>query len=390
MKKFNILVIDDNVGISDSLQEMLVANDFFVKIAGSGKEGLKLLAEKSFDLIFIEAEMAEKDSYRTCESIKSNKNLHGIPVIFIVAISALIFVREIYESGGDDFITRPFVWSELMLKVRIHLELKYSRKMSKNMNQIREAKVSQRTIELEDSLKKLGQAKKELELLSIAKIEFLNLISHEIRTPLNGILGSLALIGRYNYTDEVNRYFSLLDTSVRRLEKFSNTILEASTLRLKGEKALVMIEIDFVNVIQHALDQCVKKFTEKDIEIILQNETTNASLKADHKYLLKCFAAILDNSFKFSQNNGKVEIKIFNVEKGFLKITIADHGKGFSKAALENIYMPLGNLAAEFDQNTGMGLHIAKLIIDAHSGFITVGNHEPTGAIVEIKIPTRH
>jgi len=390
MKKFNILVIDDNVGISDSLQEMLVANDFFVKIAASGKEGLRLLDEKSFDLIFIEAEMAEKDSYRTCESIKSNKNLHGIPVIFIVAISELIFVREMYESGGDDYITRPFVWSELMMKVRTHLELKYSREMSKNMNQILEAKVAQRTLELEDSLKKLGQAKKELELLSIAKSEFLNLISHEIRTPLNGILGSLALIGRYNYTDEVNRYFSLLDTSVKRLEKFSNTILEASTLRLKGMKALVMIEIDLVKVIQHALDQCIKKTTEKEIEIIVQNETTSSSLKGDHKYLLKCFAAIFDNSFKFSPKKGKVEIKISDEEKGFLKITIADYGKGFSKAALENIYMPFGNLEAHFDQNTGMGLHLAKLIIDAHSGFITAGNHEPAGAIIEIKIPTRH
>ena len=390
MKKFNILVIDDNVGISDSLQEMLAANDFFVKIADSGKEGLRLLAEKSFDLIFIEAEMAEKDSYRTCESIKSNKNFHGIPVIFIVAISGLIFVREIFESGGDDYITRPFVWSELMIKVRIHLELKYSREMSKNMNQILEAKVAQRTLELEDSLKKLSQAKKELELLSIAKSEFLNLISHEIRTPLNGILGSLALIGRYNYTDEVNRYFSLLDTSVKRLEKFSNTILEASTLRLKGVKALVMIEIDFIKVIQHALDQCIKKFAEKEIEIVLKNETTSSSLKGDHKYLLKCFSAILDNSFKFSPKKGKVEIKIFNEEKGFLKITISDHGKGFSKAALDNIYMPLGNLEAHFDQNTGMGLHLAKLIIDAHSGSITAGNHEPTGAIIEIKIPTRH
>jgi len=390
MKKFNILVIDDNVGISDSLQEMLAANDFFVKIATSGKEGLRLLNEKSFDLIFIEAEMAEKDSYRTCESIKSNKNFHGIPVIFIVAISGLIFVREIFESGGDDYITRPFVWSELMIKVRIHLELKYSREMSKNMNQILEAKVAQRTLELEDSLKKLSQAKKELELLSIAKSEFLNLISHEIRTPLNGILGSLALIGRYNYTDEVNRYFSLLDTSVKRLEKFSNTILEASTLRLKGVKALVMIEIDFIKVIQHALDQCIKKFAEKEIEIVLKNETTSSSLKGDHKYLLKCFSAILDNSFKFSPKKGKVEIKIFNEEKGFLKITISDHGKGFSKAALDNIYMPLGNLEAHFDQNTGMGLHLAKLIIDAHSGSITAGNHEPTGAIIEIKIPTRH
>jgi two-component system sensor histidine kinase/response regulator len=311
-------------------------------------------------------------------------------VIFIVGSSELIFVKEIYESGGDDYITRPFVWSELMLKARIHLELKYSREMSKNMNQILEAKVAQRTIELEDSLKKLGQAKKEVELLSIAKVEFLNLISHEIRTPLNGILGSLALIGRYNYTDEVNRYFSLLDTSVKRLERFSNTILEASTLRIKGEKALIMIEIDLAKVIQHAIDQCKTKFPEKSIEIIFQNETTSSFIKGDHKYLLKCFAAILDNGFKFSSKKGKIEVKISNEAKEFLKITIADYGKGFSKVAMENIYMPLGNLEAHFDQNTGMGLHLAKLIVDAHSGFITAGNHEPTGAIIEIKIPTRH
>jgi two-component system, sensor histidine kinase and response regulator len=390
MKKFNILVIDDNVGDSASLQEILEANDFVVKTAANGTTGLEILANEPFDLIFIEAEMAEMDSFQICESIKSNKNFSGIPVIFIVENTKLVYVSEIYESGGDDYVIKPLVWSELMMKVRLHLELKYSREMSKNMNQILEAKVAQRTIELEDSLKKLGQAKKELDLLSIAKSEFLNLISHEIRTPLNGILGSLALIGRYNYTDEVNRYFSLLDTSVKRLERFSNIILEASTLRLKGEKALIMIEIDLVKVIRNAIGQCTNKFSEKGIEVILQDETTNSFLKGDHKYLLKCFAAILDNSFKFSPQKGKVEIKICNEENVFLKITIADHGKGFSKVALDNIYMPLGNLEAHFDQNTGMGLHLAKLIVDAHSGFITVGNHEPTGAIIEIKIPTRH
>lgn len=390
MKKFNILIIDDNVGNLTSLQEMLIANDFVVKTIASGKEGLQILTDESFDLVFIEAEMAGRDSYQTCKAIKSNARLRVTPVIFIVRSDDLIFVKDIYESGGDDYIMKPLVWSELLTKARIHLELKYSREMSKNMNQILETKVAQRTVELEESLIKLGQAKKDLDLLSIAKSEFLNLISHEIRTPLNGILGSLALIGRYNYTDEVNRYFSLLDTSVKRLEKFSNTILEASTLRLKGDKALIKLEIELVKIIQNAIDQCIAKFSEKDVEIIFQNDTTNSFLKGDHKYLLKCFTAVLDNSFKFSLKGGKVEIKVSNESKEFLKITIADHGKGFSKVAMANIYKPLSNLEAHFDQNTGMGLHLAKLIVDAHSGFITAGNREPMGAIIEILIPTRY
>jgi len=236
------------------------------------------------------------------------------------------------------------------------------------MNQILEAKVAQRTVELEDSITKLGEAKKELELLNIAKSEFLNLISHEIRTPLNGIMGSLALIGRYQYTDEVNRYFSLLDTSVKRLEKFSNTILEASTLRLKGEKALKKIDFDLVKLIQLAIDESSKKFLEKNIDVVVQNDAINSFLKGDPKLLLKSFSAVLDNSFKFTPKEGKVEIKISNDANGFMKVSIADSGKGFSKIAMDNIYKPLSNLEAHFDQNTGMGLHLAKLIVDAHAG----------------------
>lgn len=390
MKKFNILVIDDNVRNMVSLQEVLVANDFVVKTTPNGKEGLKILTEESIDLVFIGAEMAGKSGYQTCKAIKSNPGMRGTPVIFMISNDELIFVKEIYESGGDDYITKPFVWGELLMKARIHLELKYSREMSRNMNQILEAKVAQRTYELEESLKKLGEAKKELELLSIAKSEFLNLISHEIRTPLNGIMGSLALIGRYQYTEEVNRYFSLLDTSVKRLEKFSNTILEASTLRLKGEKALRKIEIDIVSVIQQAIDECAKKFSEKGIDIVLQNDAVNSSLKGDHKFLLKSFSAVLDNSLKFSPKEGKVEIKISNEADGFLKVTIADNGKGFSKIAMDNIYKPLSNLEAHFDQNTGMGLHLAKLVVDAHSGFISAGNREPKGALIQIVLPIKH
>ena len=390
MKKFNILIIDDNVGNMVFLQEILVANDFEVKTTTNSSEGLKILLEESIDLVFVAAKIAGKNSFQTCQTIKLNQDLRRTPVIFIVGIDELILIKEIYASGGDDYILRPIIWNELLMKVRIHLELKYSREMSRNMNQILETKVGQRTVELEDSMKKLSEAKKELELLSVAKSEFLNLISHEIRTPLNGIMGSLALIGRYQYTEEVNRYFSLLDTSVKRLEKFSNTILEASTLRIKGEKALIKLEVDLAQVIRSAIGKCTTKFSEKGIDIIVQNNSVNSIINGDHKFLLKCFTAVLDNSFKFSPQKGKVEIDMGNDVNGFLRVTITDNGKGFSKIAMDNIYKPLSNLDAHFDQNTGMGLHLAKLVVEAHSGFISAGNREPNGAFIEILIPVKH
>ena len=317
MKKFNILIIDDNAVDRSTLQEILVSNDYIVQTTDSGKSGLLLLNEESYDLVIMEAGMPAGEGFSSCLNIKSNPSMSNTPVIFIVGHDDLAMVKDIYESGGDDYILRPFAWSELLVKTRVQLELRYSREIARNLNQILESKVSQRTTELEYSLNQLRQAKKELENLAIAKSEFLNLISHEIRTPLNGIIGSMALIGRYHFSDEVNRYFSLLDTSVRRLEKFSNTILEASTLRIKGEKALIFIELDILNIFQLALNQCIDKFKEKSIEIVIENNTSNSMLEGDHKYLTKCFTAILENAFKFSPKGETVEISLTNKEDGF-------------------------------------------------------------------------
>ena len=197
------------------------------------------------------------------------------------------------------------------------------------------------------------------------------------------------MIDRFKLPDEINRYLMLLGYSAKRLEKFSNTILEASALRIKGEKALVYVDTEFMNIIQKALDQVMGQFSEKNIVIDIQNNATNLSLRGDQNYLIKCFAMVFENAFKFSNTGGKLDIIIVNEPEGNLKITIADYGIGFSKVSLDNIFKAMSNLDTHFDQNTGMGLHIAKLIIEAHSGSIQVGNRIPSGAFVEIRIPVK-
>jgi two-component system sensor histidine kinase/response regulator len=390
MKKFNILVIDSNEENRSSFEQMLLLNDYRVQTAQGGRDGMEILNVGIFDMIFIDSDLPGRESFQTCKTIKADARLHKIPVLFIIGNNSLNFLNEVYESGGDDYISKPLVWSELLMKSRVHLELRYSREMAKNMNHMLESKVAQRTIELEDSLQKLGKAKKDLELLTIAKSEFLNMISHEIRTPLNGILGSMALIGRYHFSDDVNRYYSLLDASVRRLEKFSNTILEAATLRLKGAKALVYFDIDLLKILYEAVDLCKIKYADKAIEIDIKSEGVDTKLRGDQRFLLKCFVAVLDNAFKFSPKMKCIKITVSNYGKGFLKIEISDDGKGFSNLALCNLFEPLSNQNGHFDQNTGMGLHLAKTIVDAHSGFMSVKNNVSGGATIEILLPVSH
>lgn len=389
MKKFTVLLIENQVDIVVSLERILEKNDFEIMNVPNEQEALQILNNEIVDLVFIDLHLPHLQSFSICQTIKSNVNWSVIPVIFIVGHDDLSLTTKIFESGADDYVFKPLINSEILKKSGILIEFKYSLQMAKNMNQLLESKVIQRTNELEDSLIKLSQANKELEILEIAKLEFFNLISHEIRTPLNGIMGSLALIERFKLPDGVSRYFTLLDFSVKRLESFSNTILEASNLRIKGEKALIVQETDLVDVIELAMDQCLSQFPEKDIIIEFKQEGTNTILNGDSKYLIKCFTAILENAFKFSPKGEKVEINLSNEPDGYLKTMIVDHGDGFSKASRDNLFNALGNLEGHIDRNIGMGLHIARLIIDAHGGSITVRNRNPKGAIVEIQLPSR-
>jgi two-component system sensor histidine kinase/response regulator len=390
MKKFNVLVInsyDEEVGI---IEQMLGANDFRFDFVQNGKSVLTKIESEGVDLIFIDAGHDQKEAFATCLSIKYDSGHKDIPVIFMIDCKDSHIIEDSLDNGGDDYVLKPFSQKELLKKSMFHIELKFSRKMSKDITHILEEKVAERTVELEESLQKLNKAKKELESLDIAKSEFLNLISHEIRTPLNGIMGSLALIGRYHFTDEVNTYFSLLDISVKRLELFSNTILEASNLRLKGEKALVFNDIDPINAVNEAINQCSGKYAAKGIIMDLESLPNKPFIRADLKFLTKCLLAIIDNAYKFSPERGTIHIEMEDDSNGFLMIAIKDQGPGFSIDAMENIFEPLSNIKNHYDKNTGMGLHFAKLIVEAHSGLISVKNIEPNGAEIEIKLPVSH
>lgn len=372
------------------LSQTLGTNDFNHQFIHSGEQAMPKLQRNEVDLVYIDINSNQKDGFEICRRIKSDPVSEAIPVIFIAESRDTDLIGDFFDSGGDDYLLKPLNEKELLKKAMFHIELNFSRRMSKDINHILEKKIAERTIELEESLVRLNKAKKELESLDIAKTEFLNLISHEIRTPLNGIMGSLALIGRYHFTDDVNRYFSLLDTSVKRLEMFSNTILEASNLRLKGEKALVFMNVDPVKVVNEVIDLCSGNYSAKEIEVNLKSLPDNLLIQADIKYFKECLIAVIDNAFKFSPERGSITIALNYKANGFLIITVSDQGPGFSKDSLENIFAPLSNLKNHYDKNTGMGLHLARLIAEAHSGSISVRNIETKGAEIEILIPVMH
>lgn len=121
---YTILIADDNPNNLKVLSSMLEKQGYQVRISTNGEQVLKSIAIKSPDLIMLDIHMPVLDGYDTCKKIKSDQRFRNIPVIFISAMSEAFNKILAFESGGIDYIVKPFQLEEVNIRVKTHLALK--------------------------------------------------------------------------------------------------------------------------------------------------------------------------------------------------------------------------------------------------------------------------
>jgi CheY-like chemotaxis protein len=117
-----ILVVDDDENILNLEKTILEQKGFDVTGAGGGAEALKLLGEKSFDLVLLDVMMPEVDGFTVCRKIKEDPKLKDIPVIFLTAKGGGEALAEGFESGAVMYINKPFTANKLLTIVNTMLE----------------------------------------------------------------------------------------------------------------------------------------------------------------------------------------------------------------------------------------------------------------------------
>ena len=117
-----ILVVDDDENILSLERTILEQKGFDVTSAGGGVEALKLLAEKTFDLVLLDVMMPEVDGFTVCRKIKEDPRLKDVPVIFLTAKGGGEALAEGFESGAIMYINKPFTANKLLTIVNTMLE----------------------------------------------------------------------------------------------------------------------------------------------------------------------------------------------------------------------------------------------------------------------------
>lgn len=129
IKNAHILIVDDTPKNIQLLGTVLKNVGYKIIVATSGEQALGILDKIKPDLILLDVMMPDLDGYETCKIIKESEKLKHIPVIFLTAKTQPEDIVKGFQLGAADYIIKPFNSSELLARVKTHLESKFSQEL---------------------------------------------------------------------------------------------------------------------------------------------------------------------------------------------------------------------------------------------------------------------
>ncbi len=213
--------------------------------------------------------------------------------------------------------------------------------------------------------------------------------SHELRTPLTALKTSMevALRNKEMGLAEAREVIESNLADVEDLKNLSNNLLTLSRVTENGDKT-VLDEVDLSAVIETAVDKLQTLAEEKNI--VLDLDLSKITLKGDKDNLREMISVFVDNAIKYTPGGGKVKIST-RTEKEYAVIEVADTGIGIAEEDLPHIfdrfYRADKSWVGRDDPGFGLGLSVAKEIINLHHGYVDVESTLGEGSKFIIKLP---
>ncbi len=260
----------------------------------------------------------------------------------------------------------------------------------RRLNQVLEAKVEERTAELEAALERLKDALLKEQELNMMKSRFISLVSHEFRTPLTGIISSAELLLRYaDRLPEKERKRHL--QNILRLGQNLNELLTEVLHLGKIETGKYQPLLEPLDV-PHIVEEIIKNFEPNYPDHIIQfnyDPRPFPVLMLDKIVLRHVVQNLVSNALKYSPPHTRVDIMLQYAE-GQLVLEVCDQGIGIPKSELPHIFQPFHRARnAQLIEGTGLGLAITQRLVTLCGGSIQVQSEEGEGSCFTVRLPAK-
>src|ERR1700722_2350716 len=358
-----ILVIDDEEWLREMIHLALKQRGFEVIESNNGADGIEKARQELPDLILCDINIEKVDGYLTLASLRNEAPTAAIPFILMTGLADNAGMRHGMELGADDYLAKPFTTDALYAAV--------------------EARLKKAQTVRDEAERKLAHLRDNISLM----------MPHEMRTPLNGILSNAELLAHSAGTlksAEIAEIGQDIYKSSQRLERLIENFLIYAQLELiaadpQNVNALRIGNTDHADSLirERATAQASQANRAKDLAI----QVSDVSVPMSAEYLAKITEELVQNAFKFSDPGTPVSITLREVYNTVV-LSISNQGRGFSTEQIAQIgaYMQFERKINE-QQGLGLGLTIAKRLVELHGGAFSIEGRKGEGATVIAKLP---
>jgi signal transduction histidine kinase len=243
------------------------------------------------------------------------------------------------------------------------------------------------TSQLDASYDRLAQQNAQLRESERLKAELISIVSHELRTPLASILGFTALLLQRDFDDEERRrYLEIIDAQSRRLTALVNDFLDAQHLE-DGRLPMHFETFDLADLLRQQVQLFARQSDRH--ELTLDLSVAALPVIGARERLDQVLANLLSNAIKYSPAGGRVAVRGSANGDGIVRVEVEDHGRGIPREGQSGIFTKFfrGDAGASGIGGTGLGLALAREIVEAHGGRIGFTSQVDVGSTFWFEVP---
>ena len=354
-----LLVVDDQESNIQVVGAALGKLGFEILPATGGLQVFQRLAVRRPDLILLDLLMPGMDGFEVCRRIRENPDWAELPIIFLSSADDKGLIVRALESGGVDYITKPFNHAELVTRVRTHLALKRAR----------------------DELKQLAEDRDEL----------LGILTHDLKNHLGGMDMSAQLLR--------DRTEALADPKLRLM---AENISHSSSQMLAFVKeflanasadhglTLKTQPVSLSDAAARAVQQHQEVAKRKQLLLRVVLPPNGSLVQADCAALNQVLDNLLSNAIKFSPPGKQIRLTVCPPGARYVECQVQDEGPGFSENDKARMFRRYGRLSARptgGEPSTGLGLSIVRKLVLAMQGELACESTPGNGASFAFRLP---